>query len=53
MEQLGTPFIGGSKPTVGDFVIFAIYADMVLNENTSVPELRNALKAKLEKTPNV
>ena len=48
LGQLGTPFIGGNKPTVGDFVIFAIYADMVLNEHTFVPELRNALKPKLE-----
>ena len=48
LEQLGTAFIGGSKPTVGDIVLFAIYADMVLNEHTKVPELRNTLKSKLE-----
>ena len=46
-------FIGGKKPSVGDFITFSAYGNYVLNESTKVPALRNALKEKVENTPRV
>ena len=53
LQSLNTKFIGGDKPSVGDFITFAIYADFVLNQNTKVPDLRNSLRAEMLATPKV
>ena len=46
-------FIGGKKPSIGDFVTFSVYINYVFNENTKSAELRRALQEKVEKTPRV
>ena len=54
LQDLGArKFIGGKKPSVGDFVTFSIYTNFVFNENTKVAELRKGLQAKVDNTPRV
>ena len=54
LTELGArKFIGGKKPSVGDFVVFSVYADFIFNDNTKYAKLREALQAKVEDTPKV
>ena len=54
LTELGArKFIGGKKPSVGDFVVFSVYADFIFNENTKHAGMRKALQAKVDDTPNV
>ena len=54
LQDLGSrKFIGGKKPTVGDFITFSIYTNFIFNENTKVAELRKGLQAKVDNTPRV
>ena len=53
LEKLGSNFIGGDKPSLGDFVTFSLYSSFVLNENTKVADLRNSLRAEMVATPSV
>ena len=36
-------FIGGKKPSVGDFMTFTIYTNFVFNENTRIASMRASL----------
>ena len=54
LEELGSrKFIGGKKPSIGDFITFSVYADFIFNEHTKVAELRKALQAKVNETERV
>ena len=46
-------FIGGKKPSVGDFMTFAMYANFVFNENTRIASMRATLQSKVDETPAV
>ena len=52
LNTLGN-FIGGEKPSIGDFITFSVYANFILNQDTKVANLRNALRAEMASTPNV
>ena len=52
-QQLGQLYIGGNSPTVGDFILFSFYADMIYNDHVKVPDLRNCLKEEMVFTPTV
>ena len=53
LGQIGKLYIGGNKPTAGDFKLFSVYADSVLNEHSPRAELKRALLAKMDSTPEV
>ena len=54
LQDLGArKFIGGKKPTVGDFMTFSIYCNFVFNENTRSPAMRAKLQALANETPAV
>ena len=46
-------FIGGKKPSVGDFMTFAMYSNFVFNENTRIASMRATLQSKVDDTPHV
>ena len=53
LGELKTKFIGGEKISIGDFVVFSIYADFVYNEHGKNKSLREALQTKVGETPKV
>ena len=49
LSDLGArKFIGGKKPSVGDFITYSVFTNFIFNENTKNTALRQALKAKVE-----
>ena len=53
LEALGPDFIGGAKPSIGDFILFSMYSLLVFNQNSKVPDLRNSIRAEMVDTPTV
>ena len=53
LQSLGTNFIGGSKPSCGDFITFSVYTSHILNENTKRKDLKETLRSEMAETPAV
>ena len=54
LTRLGSRFIAGDSLTIADFVVFATYASMAVNEFTEGTEhIQSAIAALLEHTPKV
>ncbi len=54
LARTGSTFIAGNRITIADFVVFATYASMAINEFTEGTEhIQAAFAATLESTPKV
>ena len=53
LNQLNTDFIGGSKPSCGDYITYSVYSSFITNEHTEVKDLRESLRSEMAKTSAV